>query len=134
MFSYDNTLQTDKDKVRFYIQDTKENDVFFEDEEILAMLQEYKNPKACAIQLCYTLAALFAGLPDDEKVGPYSVSYRTMAEKYTKLADTLRTQMNRVLNGYAGGIYQKDIEATLQNKDVTKTAFTRFMMKNYRGG
>lgn len=134
MFSYDSTLQTDKDKVRFYIQDNKEHDFFFEDEEILAMLQEHKTPKACAIQLCYTLAAMFAGVPDDEKIGPYSVSYRTMAEKYTKLANSLRAQQNRVLNGYAGGINKIETLEYLRDNTITKTAFTRFMMKNYKGG
>ena len=134
MFSYDKSLTSDKDKVRFYIQDTKENDIFFEDEEIEAMLLEYKTPKNTAIQLCYTLAAMFAGLPDDEKVGPYSVSYRTLSEKYIKLAESLRTQQNRLLNGYAGGLYSKDIEETIRNTGIMKTAFTRFMMRNYKGG
>jgi hypothetical protein len=132
MFSYDKTLASDKDKVRFYIQDNKEHDVFFEDEEIEAMLQDYRNPKACAIQLCYTLAALFAGLPD-EKVGPYSVSYRTLSEKYTKLADSMRTQQNRTLNGYAGGLDRAETLEHLRNKNITKAAFTRFMMRNHRG-
>lgn len=132
MFSYSPKLESNKDKVRFYIQDTKENDVFFEDEEIGAMLDEYPNPKTCAIQLCYTLAALFAGLPDEERVGPYSVTYKSMADKYTKLANSLRAQQNRVLNGYAGGLNRAESIEYIKDKSVTKTAFTRFMMKNYR--
>lgn len=134
MFSYDKTLESSKDKVRFYIQDTKENDYFFEDEEIEAFLIDYPNIKTCAIQLCYVLSTMFAGLPDDEKIGPYSVSYKTMSEKYLRLANTLRNQQSRVLKGYAGGVYKEDLEQTKKNNELTKTAFTRFMMRNYKGG
>ena len=133
MFSYDKNLTSSKDKVRFYIQDTKENDVFFEDEEIEAMLREYPNPKICSIQLCYTLATMFAGLPDDERVGPYSVSYKSLSEKYTKLAESLRAQQNRILSGFAGGLYRDDVKETLRNKELTRPAFTRYMMRNRRG-
>lgn len=132
MWSYDPKLETPRDKVRFYIQDTKEQDPFFEDEEIDALLIDFPNPKTCAIQLCYVLAALFSGVPDDEKVGPYSVSYKTLSEKYLKLAESLRAQQSRILYGYAGGVYVCDVKNTLQNNSLTKYAFTRYMMRNYR--
>lgn len=132
MYSYNPELETNKDKVRFFIQDTKEQDVFFEDEEIEAMLVEYPNPKTCALQLCYTLSALFAGVPDDERVGPYSVSYKTLSEKYRKLAEAIRAQQSRTLSGFAGGLNLTDVKNTLLNKDLTHVAFTRYMMRNHR--
>lgn len=132
-FSYNPKLETTKDKVRFYIQDTKENDSFFEDEEIEAMLTDYPNPKNCAIQLCYVLATLFAGVPDEEKVGPYSVSYKSLSDKYTKLAESLRAQQSRILSGFAGGLNLEDTKQTLKNKELTRAAFTRYMMRNRRG-
>lgn len=132
MWSYDPKLETAKDKVRFYIQDTKENDPFFEDEEIEASLLDYPNPINCAIQLCYVLSAMFAGVPDEEKVGPYSVSYKTLSEKYLKLAESLRSKQSRILSGYAGGIYRQDVKNTIMNKELTRNAFTRYMMKNHR--
>ena len=132
-FSYDINLSTPKDKVRFYIQDNIEKDVFFEDEEIQAMLTEYPNPKACAIQLCYNLAALFASVPDREDVGPYSVTYKSLSEKYTKLAESLRAQQSRLISGYAGGLYKQETKETLKDNDLTKYAFHRYMMRNRRG-
>ena len=134
MFSYNVKLETDKDIVRFYIQDTKEDDVFFEDEEIIAMLKEYPNPRNCALQLCYVLSALFAGVPDKETIGDYSVTYLSLSEKYAKLANSLRAQMNRTLSGFAGGIYRDDSIETIKNKELTKSAFTRYMMRNRRRG
>lgn len=129
-FTYNPTLETDKDKVRFFIQDTKENDAFFDDEEIQAMLIEYKNPRNCAIALCYTLSALFAGVPDTERVGPYSVDYKTLSDKYIKLAEALRAQQYRVLSGFSGGLKVNDVKETLKNKELTKYAFSRYMMRN----
>lgn len=132
MFSYDPNLSSAKDKVRFLIQDTKENEVFFEDEEINAMLEEFPGYRSCALQLCYTLAALFAGVPDKETVGPYSVDYKSVSNKYLVLAENIRAQINRTLSGYAGGIYKFDVCQTLKNKDLVHTAFKRYMMINYR--
>lgn len=134
-FSYNPNLETNKDKVRFYIQDNKEDDFFFEDEEIEQILVECgNNPKSTSISLCYTLAALFASVPDMERVGPYTAKYEKMSEKYTKLATALRAQQNRLLNGYAGGLYREETIQTLMNSDLTKNAFHKFMMRNYRLG
>lgn len=133
MYSYNTNLTELKDKVRFYIQDTKEEDNFFEDEEINAILKIYNNNiNRTVTELCYTLAALFSAEADSEQVGPYSVSYKGLADKYLNLAEVFRRKSFRVLSGYAGGISRVDAEINKQNPDIIKSAFTRNMMKNKR--
>lgn len=133
MYSYDTNLTEIKDKVRFYIQDNKEEDYFFEDEEINAILKIYNNNiNRTVTELCYTLAALFSAEADSEQVGPYSVSYKSLSDKYLNIAEVFRRKSFRVLGGYAGGISRVDAEISRQNPDIIKSAFTRNMMKNRR--
>ncbi|NMB43737.1 MAG: hypothetical protein GX995_06365 [Clostridiales bacterium] len=126
-FSYDINLTTDVDLVRFYIQDNNEDDVFFQDEELKALLKIKKSPIEVAIDCCYTLAALFASVPD-ESLGPYKVKYADMADRYTRLAEVLRKKSNRVVLPYIGGMSKSDVESKESNTDIIAGAFKRNMM------
>lgn len=55
-FSYDNSLQTTKDKLRFLVQDTVDNGHFLEDSEILFIAEQFPNLYRAASQLCLTIA------------------------------------------------------------------------------
>lgn len=63
-WSYDSTLATDRDKVRFEIQDTEESDQLFSDEEIDARLTSMGSVPATVLDLAKKLMMKFARLVD----------------------------------------------------------------------
>lgn len=128
-FTYNIDLSTPKDLVRFYIQDTIEDDVFFQDEEINAMIKKYKDPLRVAVECCYSLSALFAGMPDTESLGPYKVKYESMSDKYSKLAETLRRKANRCSPIAVGGVTKAQINNNRRDNSIVEAAFKRNMMK-----
>lgn len=134
-FSYNTTLSNPLDRVRFSIQDTNDTEHFFEDEEITGLLTIYgNNINRVIVECCYTLAALFSAEADSENVGPYSVSYKGLADKYLKIAEIFRMKSYRVLGCYAGGINKVDMEMNEKNKSIVQAAFKRNMMENKKVG
>jgi len=59
-WSYDTTLDTDLDRVRFYIADTDTTDQQFSNEEITAMLAIETNVLRCAARFARALATKYA--------------------------------------------------------------------------
>ena len=134
MFSYDTNLNSNKDKIRFLIQDTNPDNSYFQDEEIEGMLVIYSSYKTTAVACCEVLAAKFASDADNKKVGELDLQYRSRSDKYKKLAQTLRAQTLKFVIPYAGGVSRADVLANERNEYISKPAFKRGLFHNFNTG
>jgi len=87
-WSYDTSLATDKDKVRFYIGDTDQTDQLLQDEEINFLLTETTNVLLAASRAAKAVAAKFSRQAD-KAVGDLRISLSQKAQAYTTLAADL---------------------------------------------
>lgn len=94
-FTYLGTLGTDRDKVRFYIQDTEENagprpdDDNFSDAEIDGLITAEGSWEQAVAAAFDILAAAWAGYAD-WTAGPRSERASQIAERYAQRAQTWR--------------------------------------------
>jgi hypothetical protein len=127
-FSYDPTLPTDKDLVRFYIGDTTTPGHVVEDEEIDAMLVLYPNPKLAAAVICRSLAAKFAQ-DVNYKVGDVSENSSDIAKAYRDLAADLDpggiTKEVPIALPSFGGRSLSEKEALASDTDAVPPSFYR---------
>lgn len=90
-FTYSgNPGSSDRDAVRFLIQDTDSTDPLMQDAEIDWLLAQVTNVYQAAHDACYALGAKYARLADQSKsVGDLSLSlsYGSMSERYIGLAN-----------------------------------------------
>ncbi len=130
-FTYTGALDTDLEKVRFYIGDTDSENPLFTDEEILAVLVDYPSVVSASIQCVEALIAKYSRYAS-EKVGEISVNYDKLVGNYLKLLATLRRKAITQASGaaYSGGISKADKELTTSNTDNVEPAFTVDMFKN----
>jgi len=87
-WSYDSSLATDKDKVRFYIGDTDTNDQLLQDEEISFLLAEVSNVLLAAAHAAKAIAAKFSRQAD-KAIGDLRISLSQKARTYMTLAADL---------------------------------------------
>jgi len=87
-WSYNTSLATDKDKVRFYIGDTDTNDQLLQDEEINFLLAEMSNVLLAAAHAAKAIAAKFSRQAD-KAVGDLRISLSQKARAYMSLAADL---------------------------------------------
>ena len=131
MFSYNYNLEKPSDKLRFNIQDNKEPGHLFEDEELIAIYNMNGNDiNKASYKLCLTMATLYAAEPD-EKLGPYSISYKDMAKKFSSLAEMYRRLGYMTVKGFAGGISKQEVIMNETDDDIIKNAFRRNIMNYY---
>lgn len=78
----------DKDRVRFLLGDTSDP-WSFTDEEILYVLEQHGNVYSGAMELATIKATEYAD-KKDKTVGPLSISYGESAERWLKVAASLR--------------------------------------------
>lgn len=92
-FSYDPSMGSDLDKLRFLIEDTDPGIPYFQDEELYFLLSEwmpkYDSVYYVAAQAAEKLAVRFSTMPDVSADG-ISVSLSSLADQYRKLAAQLR--------------------------------------------
>ena len=125
-FSYsENPASSDRDQLRFLIQDTNCDDVLFQDAELDWLLLEAGSPLNAAIRAVETLLAKWAG-KCDEKVGQVSVSFSQKVDNYKKLLETLKRRVG-ISGGvpYAGGIRISDKQRQREDGDRVSPAFTK---------
>jgi hypothetical protein len=136
-YTYDNTLSTDKDKVRFYLGDTDVTNTELRkvtNEEILAILAIYPNPIKTAIVIAESLSARYSAY-SDESVGDISVSYGQVAKNYQDLAARLGMRLTTESGGIvAGGLSQSAKDALAENSDAVSPAFTKELHNNPQTG
>lgn len=118
---------SDKDHVRFLIQDTDKDDQLMSDSEIEFLLAEGGNPTNAAIRAVEGLMAKFARLCD-EKVGQVSQSLSQKYSHYSQLLKTLkrRSALTNVAP-FAGGITESQKDVQENNQDRVDPFFTRDM-------
>src|SRR5690242_12258546 len=90
-FSYNDTLKSDKDKVRQLLGDTYQDDALVSDEAIAVYLAQYGNIYYAAAALADGIATRFARMPSMSFSG-LSIQGSDRANAYRELAITLRNQ------------------------------------------
>lgn len=115
-FTYDPRLDTNRDIVRFLVQDTVKASARLDNGEIDWALSTEANVYMAAALCADTLAMRLRGVKS-KSVGGLSISYG--AEDYAKLAENLRMKGR---SGYAvptaGGIYVDDREALREDSSL----------------
>lgn len=102
-WTYDPSLPTDKDKVRFLVGDTDDRDAVIEDGEIAFLLSEHSNVYSAAAACCRAIAArLRRDLTLNPAAGSVSLDPQVQAEGFMKLATELDA---RALTSGGGGIF-----------------------------
>ena len=127
-WSYEPTLPTGKDKVRFLVKDTVGAAPLVDDEGILFLLeQEGQSLYRAAAAVCRNIALHFtrqaslinkeSGLKDDMK---------EKADTYREMADDYEQKGGRSgLTVFAGGISQGDKETRAADSDASAPSFRR---------
>jgi len=95
-WSYNTSLATDKDKVRFYIGDTDQTDQLLQDEEISFLLTEMSNVLLAAAHAAKAVAAKFSRQAD-KAAGDLRVSLSQKAQAYMSLAADLEKRATTAL-------------------------------------
>jgi hypothetical protein len=90
-WTYDPTLATDLDKVRFEIQDTETSDQLFSNEEITATLTATGGVAATSLKLVKKLMLKFARMVDTQ-VGRVKESASQRYAAYKDIADKLEAE------------------------------------------
>ena len=131
-----NPADSDKDAVRFLVQDTDTTDQLVQDEEIAWALTQGGGVYTAAALVAGTIAAKFARMADKETVGKVSVSYTKRAEQYFLLEDELKQKAatQNVPLPYAGGISVSDVETVEDNTDRVEPSFHIGETDNPRNG
>ena len=109
-WTYDNTLATDRDKVRFGVQDTESTDPLFADEEIDARLSALGSVQATILDLAKKLMIKFARLVD-VSVGKVSESNSQRFAAYKELVSQLEADNAAYAVPSFGGVNVSDNEA-----------------------
>jgi len=126
--TYDPTMTTDKDKVRFLIQDTVVASAMLQDEEIAFMLTLYPSFRLAAANCADICSSKFASMAESKTIGNLSLSYGDKSKKYAQLANSLRMQASKVIMPYAGGISQSDKQTIEEDQDRVDPSFRRNQM------
>ena len=126
--TYVSTLPTDKDRVRFFIQDTVVATALLQDEEINAIIGLYGTYQTAAVACCDVLASKYAGESDMEEIGNLKVSASSVSKKYRDLSTRLRELFSRTIGAYSGGISKGDKELNVLDDDRVQPGFRRNQM------
>lgn len=133
-YSYGGAGASEKDKVRFWVQDTGTNDKWFvADEDIDYVLTIYANPILAAAQVARALSAQFSQKVS-KRVADLSINYSDKARQYLDLADELERQGS--IGGavpYSGGISHSDKRAVADNHDRVRPPFRSKQFDNPSG-
>lgn len=128
-WSYQDTMPTDKDKVRFYVGDTVSTSQKLSDQEINFALTEAGSPRLAAALCCDRLAAQFTALVDTT-VGTLRIAHSNKAAQYQKMAATLRARGAVMALPTAGGVFVDDKSATQQDDSLVQPSFTVDQLDN----
>lgn len=125
-WSYNPALATDKDKVRFLVDDTDTLDQLLTDEEINFALSQWGNIYRAGGALCETLALKFAkqiGILDTRGV---NWDPAKQADKYRDLAKTIKAMASETGGGgvFAGGQTISGKQTQTDDSDRVQPAFT----------
>lgn len=130
-WSYDATLSTPKDKVRFYVQDTDSEDQLLSNEEIDAALTSYSNNVFRAGATAARAIALQLGRRPSVRLAIAGLDSKAQYEQYMAIARDLEARAGLGAGGsatgkglFAGGISKADMDTRKQDSDRPTPAFT----------
>lgn len=120
---------SDRDAVRFLVQDTNENDQKVSDEEIAWMLSNSANIYLAAADIAVTISAVY-GSKAKKSIGSLSIEYSQQREAYEALSERLRalgksSSRLALTNVFAGGISKSDKELQRTDTDWDRPWFER---------
>lgn len=118
---------SEKDAVRFLIQDTNTSKQLFQDSEIYWTLTQEMNIYTAAAALCDVLVAKAGGVKG-KKISEFAIQYDPMF--YRTLAGTLRARGAGHQLPYAGGISIADKQAQQGDPDWVAPSFARGLDQN----
>lgn len=102
--TYNPTLATTKDWVRYHLGD-REEPWLFTNEEIAAQLAlNADNPLDTAIEMCDAVIAMYARKASSPTVGPFSIDYGQTADQYRALLKDLKSKRSSSAVPYISGI------------------------------
>lgn len=138
-YEYEPSLATDKDRVRFLVQDVVDGAWLLSDEEYTWLLTQYGSIEQAALQALYTLSRRYSLLAD-KAVGDLSISYSQLSANFAARAKEVLDLAGgavgsvAVATPYAGGLSISEKEADREDTDLVQPYFTPDMMKNRTHG
>ena len=134
-FSYDNTLDTERDQVRFRIGDTNSAasaQERIEDEEIDATIAAQSNLSEAMAQCAEALAAKFFRHATTKQLASARVSYEKRVDYLLSLAERLRSGIEAVAatDIVITGTTNTELLVDSTNTDVVQSAFRRGQFEN----
>lgn len=126
-WTYNPALPSERDQVRFLIQDTNTSKQLFQDSEIDWVLTQEMNVYTAAASLCDTLV-FKAGAVRAKKIGDFGITYDPSL--YRTLGGSLRARGMGHQVPYAGGLTNSD-KSTLQlDTDAVQPSISRGQSDN----
>lgn len=120
-----NPSVSEKDQVRFLVQDTQSAKPLLQDEEIAYLISTEGSPQDAAAKAAETLAAQFARFVD-ESVGQVKVSFSQRFKHYSELAKNLKRQASiKNAEPFAGALDESQKNVQEEDDDRIKPFFTR---------
>lgn len=121
-----NPSLSERDAVRFHIQDTDSANPLYYDGEIDYLLTKFPNPLYAAAQAARSLAAKFAGQVTSKRVGDLALTYAEKVKNYLALADALEMQADQTgAQLYSGGTSKSDMTAVAADSNRVPQPFSR---------
>ncbi len=124
--SYDASLPTDKDQVRFLLQDTDCTQNIFEDEEIAWVLTQEANIYMAAACLLDTAVNQSSGSLSSKKVGDLSLSFG-LAETRQRIKDLRAKGRSRYELPSMPAQFREEKRSHREDTDLVPPQFTKEM-------
>jgi hypothetical protein len=134
-WTYDPTISTSKDEIRFLTADTDPVDPLVQDEEIAFVLTGHSDTYRAAATVARQIAMQFARQCTMEIAQEVRVNLSDRAKNYMAMAKELEAVAEvgvggvGIVGAYAGGISTGDKIAAASNRDRVVPAFTRHLMQ-----
>ena len=119
-----------RDAVRLNYGDIVTTNQLLQDAEVDYAYAEEGSVLAAAARCCEILAAKFADLADNRKLGSLSITFSEKSQRFTQKAKDLRKRAMAYATPYAGGISDAKEEIFEDDSDLIQPVFERDMMKN----
>lgn len=131
--TFDASLSTNKDWVRYLIGDTDTGNAYVQDETIEAVLGEENNKYTAASRVARGIYMRLTGggTLEDRKVGETRIRYQA-AQRFKQTADELKNRGSAYIIPWSGGIYKTDRDARDDNAEKLGVDIARNMTDNPR--
>lgn len=127
-FSYNPTLPSNRDWIRFRLADTSSGTQRLSDEEIDGILTYHGGNRYRAAIACSLAIGAIYGTAVDKQVGRFKISASKKRTYYVdELPKLLEMEMATQAVPYAGGISKSDKQTNEEDTDRVKPFFTRGM-------